>query len=132
MNQSIWLEGYYNAKGGENMENCIFCSIIEGKIPCKKVYEDDKVLAFEDINPEAPIHILIIPKEHISSINEIEENNEVLLGHVFSVAKKIAKDLGVVESGYRIVTNCGTDAGQTVQHIHFHLLGGRSLNWPPG
>ena len=114
------------------MENCIFCSIIEGKIPCKKVYEDDKVLAFEDINPEAPIHILIIPKEHISSINEIEENNEVLLGHVFSVAKKIAKDLGVVESGYRIVTNCGTDAGQTVQHIHFHLLGGRSLNWPPG
>lgn len=114
------------------MENCIFCSIIEGKIPSKKIFEDEHILAFNDIKPEAPVHIIIIPKKHISSINEIEYNDNELIGRIYNVAKKIACDLGINESGYRIVTNCGQDAGQSVSHIHFHLLGGRSLSWPPG
>lgn len=114
------------------MDNCIFCSIAEGKIPSDKVYEDDKVLAFKDINPEAPIHVLIIPKVHIGSINELEEVHKELIGHVFITAKRLAKELGINEGGYRIVTNCGENGGQTVQHIHFHMLGGRSLTWPPG
>lgn len=112
--------------------DCIFCSIIQGQIPSEKVFEDDKVLAFKDINPEAPVHIVIIPKKHISSINDLEYNDNELIGHIYNVAKKIAADLGISESGYRIVTNCGNDAGQSVLHIHFHLLGGRSLAWPPG
>jgi histidine triad (HIT) family protein len=114
------------------MDNCIFCSIIQGKIPSQKVYEDETLFAFKDISPEAPVHVLIIPKKHIDSINELEESDGFLIAHVFSTAKKIAKELGIAESGYRIVNNCGRDAGQTVKHIHFHLLGGRSLNWPPG
>jgi histidine triad (HIT) family protein len=114
------------------MDGCIFCSIIEGKIPSKKVYEDDQVFAFWDINPEAPVHVLIIPKQHIESINELNEDNLKVVGHIYNTAKKIAKELGVAESGYRVVSNCGSDAGQTVFHIHFHLLGGRNLSWPPG
>ncbi|MCM8710407.1 histidine triad nucleotide-binding protein [Clostridium sp. SYSU_GA19001] len=114
------------------MEGCLFCSIIEGKIPCEKVYEDEMVLAFKDINPEAPIHVLIIPKKHINSINDLEDKHENLIGHIYTVCKKIAAELGIAESGYRVVTNCGANAGQTVYHIHFHLLGGRNLNWPPG
>ncbi|ERI90242.1 histidine triad domain protein [Clostridiales bacterium oral taxon 876 str. F0540] len=114
------------------MENCIFCDIIEGRIPCDKVYEDDQVLAFKDINPEAPVHVLIIPKEHIESINSLDESNINILAPIYRAARIIAQELKIAESGYRVVTNCGKDAGQTVQHIHFHLLGGRSLNWPPG
>lgn len=114
------------------MDNCIFCKIVQGIIPSDKVYEDDKVLAFKDINPGAPVHLLIIPKLHIGSVNELNEEHKELIGHIFIIAKKLAKELGVDESGYRIVNNCGEDGGQTVQHIHFHLLGGRSLNWPPG
>ncbi|MCM0648828.1 histidine triad nucleotide-binding protein [Clostridium swellfunianum] len=114
------------------MDNCIFCSIIQGKIPSQKVYEDDQIFAFKDINPEAPVHVLIIPKKHIASINELDEDNSQVIGHIYGAAKKIAKELGIAESGYRVVANCGSDAGQTVFHIHFHLLGGRSLNWPPG
>jgi histidine triad (HIT) family protein len=90
------------------------------------------VLAFRDINPEAPVHILIIPKAHIGSVNEIEEEHKEIISHIFLTAKKLSKELGVNEEGYRIVTNCGENAGQSVKHIHFHLLGGRSLNWPPG
>jgi histidine triad (HIT) family protein len=114
------------------MEYCIFCSIIEGKIPSQKVYEDEHVFAFKDINPEAPVHVLIIPKLHISSLNELKEENIYVIGHIYSAAQKIAAELGIADNGYRIVSNCGKDAGQTVYHIHFHLLGGRSLNWPPG
>lgn len=114
------------------MDNCIFCSIIQGKIPSEKVYEDDQVFAFKDINPEAPVHVLIIPKKHIASINELDEDNSQVIGHIYVAAKKIAMELGIAESGYRVVANCGSNAGQTVYHIHFHLLGGRSLNWPPG
>lgn len=114
------------------MENCIFCKIVKGEIPSDKVYEDEKVLAFKDINPEAPVHVLIIPKNHIGSINELTEENRDIISHIFITAKNIAQKLGIADNGYRVVTNCGEDGGQTVGHIHFHLLGGRTLKWPPG
>ena len=119
-------------KGGEFMEDCIFCKIINGDIPSKKIYEDDKVYAFNDINPEAPVHFLVIPKEHIKSVNDINENNADIVAHIFKVINKLVVELGVAEKGYRIVNNCGEDGGQTVKHLHFHVLGGRSLQWPPG
>ena len=112
--------------------DCLFCKIVAGDIPSAKVYEDDKVYAFRDIEPQAPVHILIIPKEHIASANELTEENASIVGHIFAVAAKIAKDEGIAEGGYRIVNNCGEDGGQTVKHLHFHMLGGRSLQWPPG
>lgn len=112
--------------------DCLFCKIIKGEIPSAKVYEDDKVYAFRDIEPQAPVHILIIPKEHIASANELTEENASIVGHIFAVAAKIAKDEGIADGGYRIVNNCGQDGGQTVGHLHFHVLGGRSLQWPPG
>lgn len=114
------------------MENCLFCKIIKGDIPCSKVYEDDKVLAFNDIIPEAPVHVLIIPKEHITSVNEITEENSNIISHIFTVINKIVLELDISESGYRVVNNCGEHGGQTVNHLHFHILGGRSLTWPPG
>lgn len=114
------------------MDNCIFCKIIKGEIPCSKVYEDDKVLAFNDISPEAPVHVLVIPKEHIRSVNEINEKNSNIISHIFEVINKLVLELKVEETGYRVVTNCGKDGGQTVDHLHFHVLGGRSLQWPPG
>ena len=112
--------------------DCLFCKIIKGEIPSAKVYEDDKVYAFRDIEPQAPVHILIIPKEHIASANELTEENASIVGRIFAVAAKIAKDEGIADGGYRIVNNCGQDGGQTVGHLHFHMLGGRSLQWPPG
>ena len=112
--------------------DCLFCKIVAGDIPSAKVYEDDKVLAFRDIEPQAPVHILIIPKEHIASANELNEENASVVGHIYAVAAKIAKEEGIAEGGYRIVNNCGVDGGQTVGHLHFHMLGGRSLAWPPG
>ncbi len=112
--------------------DCLFCKIIAGEIPSSKVYEDDLVYAFNDISPAAPVHVLIIPKNHISSANELNEDNAAIVSHIFLVAGKIAKQLGIAENGYRIVNNCGKDGGQTVGHLHFHLLGGRNLGWPPG
>ena len=112
--------------------DCIFCKIINNEIPGNKIYEDDKVLAFHDINKEAPIHFLVIPKEHIQSVNEINSKNSEIISHIFVIINKIVKDLGIDESGYRIVNNCGKDGGQTVNHIHFHVLGQRDLKWPPG
>ncbi len=112
--------------------DCLFCKIIAGEIPSTKVYEDEFVYAFNDIAPQAPIHVVIVPKEHLQSANDINEENCVLIGKIFNAASKIAKELGISENGYRIVNNCGTDGGQTVGHIHFHMLGGRSLAWPPG
>lgn len=112
--------------------DCLFCKIIKGEIPSNKVYEDDAVFAFRDIEPQAPVHILIIPKDHIASANELNDENSAIVGHIFSVAAKIAKSEGIAEGGYRIVNNCGADGGQTVGHLHFHMLGGRSLQWPPG
>jgi histidine triad (HIT) family protein len=114
------------------MENCIFCSIVNGKIPSEIVYSDEHVVCFKDINPEAPVHLLIVPKKHIGSINELTTEDKELVGHIYIAAQELAKKFGAQESGYRVVTNCGKDAGQTVQHIHFHLLAGRNLTWPPG
>ena len=112
--------------------DCLFCKIAAGEIPSAKVYEDEKVLAFRDIEPQAPVHILIIPKEHIKSANEINDENCAIVGHIFSVASKIAQQEGIAADGYRIVNNCGEGGGQTVGHLHFHMLGGRALAWPPG
>ncbi|SHI70978.1 histidine triad nucleotide-binding protein [Lutispora thermophila] len=114
------------------MENCIFCKIVKGEIPCNKVYEDDKVIAFNDINPEAPVHVLVVPKTHIKSIMDLSGDEHQLISHVFKVISEIAKDLKLSEKGFRIVNNIGEDGGQTVPHIHFHILGGRSMQWPPG
>lgn len=111
--------------------DCIFCKIASHEIPSTKVYEDDQVYAFKDLDPKAPVHVLIIPKQHIGSANEIDESNQALIGHIFVVAKQLAQQLGLA-NGYRIVNNCGADGGQTVGHLHFHLLGGRSMEWPPG
>ncbi len=114
------------------MSDCVFCKIVKGEIPCDKVYEDDKILVFHDIEPEAPVHVLIIPKTHISTLNDIKDGNSRVISHIFEKIPEIANDLGVDESGYRVVSNCGEDAVQTVDHIHFHLLARRTLKWPPG
>lgn len=112
--------------------NCIFCKIAAGQISSKKVYEDDLILAFHDIAPQSPVHILIIPKKHFSTILELENSDKELIGHIFLVANKIAKDMGFHKEGFRIVVNCNRDGGQTVFHLHFHLLAGRMMHWPPG
>lgn len=114
------------------MYDCIFCKIIKGEIPSKKVYEDDYVYSFYDIDAKAPVHVLIVPKIHIPSLNELDETSAAILPHVMLAAKKIAKDLNIADNGYRVVLNTGKDAGQTVPHLHFHMLGGRNLAWPPG
>jgi len=114
------------------MEDCLFCKIRDGEIPCEIVYENDYLLAFNDINPIAPIHILIIPKEHISTLNDIKEKHTQTMGELFLAAKKIANDKGISESGYRTVFNCNKDGQQTVFHIHLHLIAGRQMTWPPG
>lgn len=112
------------------MDDCLFCKIAAGEIPSQKVYEDELVYAFKDIAPVAPVHVLIIPKEHVmSSLNDITDENSAIIAHIFKVAAKLAKELGL-ENGYRVVNNCGEDAGQTVKHLHFHLIGGKKLQWP--
>ncbi len=111
--------------------DCIFCKIAGGEIPSTKVYEDETVVAFNDLEPQAPVHVLIIPKAHIASADEINEGNSAVVAHIFEVAAKIAKEKGLT-GGYRIVNNCGADGGQTVKHLHFHLLGGRQFTWPAG
>ncbi|NNC77029.1 MAG: histidine triad nucleotide-binding protein [Woeseiaceae bacterium] len=114
------------------MSDCLFCKIASGDIPADVVYESDTALAFRDINPMAPTHVLIIPREHVSTINDIDEKHEALVGSLFRAAKEIAASDGLSEDGYRVVMNCNQAAGQTVFHIHLHLLGGRNLTWPPG
>ncbi len=111
--------------------DCIFCKIISGEIPSNKAYEDDKVLAFYDLEPQAPVHILIVPKEHIACAADITPENSAVIAHIFEVAAIIAKEKGL-DDGFRIVNNCGDSAGQTVKHIHFHLMGGRDFGWPAG
>ena len=111
--------------------DCVFCKIAAGEIPAKKAYEDDVCLAFYDLEPQAPVHVLLIPKQHIGSVSEITSENSAVVAHIFEVAGRFAKELGL-EKGYRIVTNCGEDGGQSVPHLHFHLLGGRAMGWPPG
>ncbi|WP_038055221.1 histidine triad nucleotide-binding protein [Thermodesulfobacterium hydrogeniphilum] len=112
--------------------DCIFCKIAKKEIPANIIYEDDKVLAFHDINPQAPFHILVIPKKHISTLLELTEDDKDLIGHIYLVINKLAKDLGFADRGYRVVVNCKEEAGQTVFHIHFHILAGREMGWPPG
>jgi histidine triad (HIT) family protein len=115
------------------MDDCLFCKILRGEIPAKKIYEDEEMLAFHDVNPQAKVHFLIIPKKHFASLDEINEDdeNKEIIGHIFSKIPVIAKSLGLT-NGYRVVNNCGDDGNQTVAHIHFHVLGGRKLGWPPG
>ncbi len=114
------------------MADCLFCKISSGEMDTDFVYEDDQVVVFEDINPQAPVHLLIVPKKHIADLNHLEASENDLIGHVYQVAKKMAAENGIADSGYRLVSNCGDEGGQTVYHIHFHLLGGRELQWPPG
>ncbi|OOZ40203.1 histidine triad nucleotide-binding protein [Solemya pervernicosa gill symbiont] len=114
------------------MEECLFCKMVAGEIEPQCVYEDEQVLAFRDINPQAPTHVLIIPKQHLSTINDLDHEHEQLVGRLYIAAQKIAATEGLADSGYRTVMNCNADAGQTVFHIHLHLLGGRRLGWPPG
>lgn len=109
------------------MDDCIFCKIVNGVIPSEKVYEDGRVFAFKDINPAAPVHVLIVPKEHIESVNDLNPENAAIMGEIHLAAAKIAEELGIADKGYRLINNCGLDAGQTVLHLHYHLLGGRNL-----
>jgi|SRR6187399_1534054 len=111
---------------------CLFCRIVDGEIPADFVYDDDLVLAFRDINPKAPTHILLIPRQHMDSAADLAETDAAMLGRLFAVAAQIARDAGIAERGFRLVTNSGPAAGQSVDHLHFHLLGGRSMGWPPG
>ena len=113
-------------------ENCLFCGIAAGEIPATIVYQDDRVLAFEDVNPQAPFHVLIIPRRHISTLNDLEHDDEVLVGKIVKHAARLAKEHGHDEDGYRTVFNCNRGAGQSVFHIHLHLLAGRNMTWPPG
>lgn len=113
------------------MSDCIFCKIASHDIPCNKAYEDEKVLAFYDLNPQAKTHILIIPKEHIESAAGITQENSAIVSHIFEVIARLSKELNLGD-GFRVVTNCGTSAGQSVMHLHFHLLSGREFGWPPG
>jgi histidine triad (HIT) family protein len=113
-------------------ENCLFCRILAGDIPADIVYESDTAIAFRDINPQAPTHVLIIPRKHIATINDIENDDQAIVGSLYSAAREIAAAQGIADVGYRAVMNCNEAAGQTVFHIHLHLLGGRALTWPPG
>lgn len=114
------------------MSDCLFCKMVAGEIKPDTVYEDDDVLAFRDLNPQAPTHVLVIPKIHISTINDLQPDQAALIGKLFLAAQKVAKDEGIAERGYRTVMNCNREAGQSVFHIHLHVLGGRAMQWPPG
>ena len=114
------------------MDKCLFCNIVSGEIPADTVFENDSIIAFRDINPQAPVHILIIPKLHISTLNDLREDHGGLMGELILKAKDIAKDEGIADAGYRTGFNCNKAGGQTVYHIHLHLLGGRDFSWPPG
>ena len=109
------------------MDDCIFCKIIKKEIPSSIVYEDDEIIAFKDINPQAPVHILVIPKKHIESLLSLKEDDELLIGKIYTVINKIAKQEGIDEKGFRVIVNCGEDGGQEVKHLHYHILGGKKL-----
>jgi len=114
------------------VSDCLFCKMVRREIAPEVVYENDDVLAFHDVNPQAPTHILVIPKKHISSINELGSDDAALIGKMYLAAQTIAAEVGIATGGYRTLVNCGSDGGQTVFHIHMHLLGGRQMTWPPG
>jgi len=112
--------------------SCLFCRIARGEIPARKVFEDGEIVAFEDINPQAPVHLLIIPRQHIATANELRAEDDGLVGRLHRVAADLARDRKLAERGYRVVLNCNAEAGQSVFHLHLHLLGGRAMHWPPG
>ncbi len=114
------------------MASCLFCRIVSGDVPASKVFEDDRVVAFDDINPQAPMHVLVVPKTHVATLNDLGPEHDELVGVLVRTGAAIAKDRGFDESGYRTVCNCNAGAGQTVFHIHLHVLGGRTMSWPPG
>lgn len=113
-------------------QDCIFCRIASGEIPAQTVYTDDECIAFRDINPQAPVHVLVIPREHVDGLDDVALKDEMTLGHLMRIASRVAHDQGLAESGYRTVINTGAGAGQSVFHLHVHVLGGRPLSWPPG
>lgn len=117
---------------GGSPADCLFCKINQGTIPAEKVFENDGLFAIRDINPQAPTHLLIIPKKHFSTLLDLQTADQELIGSIYTTANQIAKEEGISQSGFRVVANCGADGGQSVYHIHFHLLGGRPLHWPPG
>lgn len=114
------------------MSDCLFCGIVDGKVKANFVYQDDSIVAFKDIAPKAPVHMLIIPRRHLVSVSDITEADRALIGQIFQVAARLAREQGIADSGYRVVVNSGADAGQSVYHLHYHLLGGRRMSWPPG
>ena len=114
------------------MSNCLFCKIVSGEIPATKVYEDDEVIAFEDINPQAPVHVLVVPRVHIATLNDLAGEHDGLVGALVRRGAAIAAERGVADAGFRAVFNCNGEAGQTVFHLHLHVLGGRGMGWPPG
>lgn len=114
------------------MTDCLFCKIVNGDIPADKLYEDEDVLAFRDLNPQAPVHVLVIPKMHIATLNDLHDGNAAVMGSLYRGAGRVAAELGIADDGYRAVMNCNAQGGQTVYHIHLHLLGGRQMTWPPG
>jgi len=116
----------------QSSDDCIFCKIIQKEIPADIIFEDDQVLVFKDINPAAPVHLLLIPKKHVPAFLELEDGDEAIMGRLQLVAARVARDLKLEERGFRLVGNCGKDAGQMVAHIHYHMLAGRPLKWPPG
>ena len=114
------------------MSDCIFCKIIDRKIPARVVHEDDETFAFEDLNPQAPVHVLVVPKRHVATVNDLLPEHDAIVGRLHRAAARIAAERGIAASGFRIVANTNRDAGQTVFHLHLHLLGGRPMQWPPG
>lgn len=112
--------------------DCLFCNIVGGETPADIIYQDERSIAFRDINPQAPVHVLVVPRDHMESLDDASQKDEALLGHLLRVAARVANEQGLSESGYRTVINTGAGAGQSVFHLHVHVLGGRSLNWPPG
>ena len=114
------------------MSDCLFCGVVEGKIKGNIVYQDDSVVAFKDINPKAPVHVLIIPRRHVAGVLDLNADDGAMIGHIFEIAARLAREQGIADSGFRVVVNSGADAGQSVFHLHCHLLGGRRMTWPPG
>ena len=114
------------------MEGCLFCALVAGKINANIVYQDDRIVAFRDVKPQAPVHILIIPRKHVAGVLDIEPDDHAVIGEIFQVASRLAREQGIGDSGFRVVVNSGADAGQSVFHLHYHLIGGRQMSWPSG
>ncbi|GHV17154.1 histidine triad nucleotide-binding protein [Spirochaetia bacterium] len=132
MSSKSIIEKKYKSWYDTGMADCIFCKIVAGEIPSRKIFEDDELLAFHDVDPKAPVHFLVIPKKHIRNIMEVEAGDTALPGKLLNKGQELAAELGCAEKGARFVINCKSDGGQTVDHLHLHVLGGRPLDWPPG